>query len=63
LSSEQESDLLADVGTIEEQMKSSKPKWTIIKKSVVSLKEILLTVADTAATAHSTLQLLSMLHH
>lgn len=62
LSSEQESDLLADVGTIEEQMKSSKPKWTIIKESANSLKEILLTVAAVSTVAPNIIHLLNMLH-
>jgi hypothetical protein len=63
LSSEQESDLLADVGTIEEQMKSSKPKWTIIKESIASITEKLQTVAAVSTIAQSALQLLSMMHH
>jgi hypothetical protein len=60
---EQESDLRAEVGTIEAQMKSSKPKWVVIKGSFGSIKEILQAAAAVATTAHGALQLLSMLHH
>jgi len=60
---EQERDVRADMETIEAQMKSSKPKWTVIKESATSSKEILQTVAAVSTAAQSALQLLSMLHH
>lgn len=60
---EQKSDLRAEMETIEAQMKSSKPKWTVIKDSFGSIKEILQAAAAVAATAPGALQLLSMLHH
>lgn len=60
---EQESDLRAEMGTIEAQMKSSKPKWVIIKESFGTIKELLLAAAAVSTTTQGALQLLSMLHH
>ena len=60
---QQESDLRAEMETIEAQMKSSKPKWAVIKDSFGSIKGILQAAAAVAATAPGALQLLSMLHH
>jgi hypothetical protein len=63
LPSEQKSDLLADMETIEAQMKSSKPKWTIIKESAASINGKLQPIATGSAIALQIIQLLSMLHH
>jgi Polymerase beta, Nucleotidyltransferase len=60
---EQESDLRAEMDTIKAQMKSSKPKLTVIKESFGSIKEILQAAGAVATTAPAALQLLSMLHH
>ncbi len=60
---QQESDLRAEMETIEAQMKSSKPKWAVIKASYDSIKGILQVAAAVAATAPGAQQLLSMLHH
>ena len=60
---EQESDLRAEMETIQAQMKSSRPKWTVIKESFGSIKEILQAAAAVATIAPGALQLLSMLHH
>ncbi len=62
LDPEQESDLQAEIGTIDAQMKSSKPKWTIIKESCGTIKEILLTVAVASTVATHVIQLISTLH-
>jgi DNA-binding MarR family transcriptional regulator len=61
--SEQKSDLRADTETIEAQMKSSKPKWTIIKESAASINGKLQPIATGSAIALQIIQLLSMLHH
>jgi len=63
LPSEQKSDLQADVETIEAQMKSSKPKWTIIKESAGSIKGILQPTATVSTIALQIIQLLSTVHH
>jgi hypothetical protein len=63
LQPEQESDLRAEIETIEGQMKSSKPKWAIIKESFSSIMGILQVAATISATAQGALQLSSMLHH
>jgi hypothetical protein len=63
LQPEQESDLRAEIETIEGQMKSSKPKWAIIKESFSSIRGILQVAATISATAQGAVQLLSMLHH
>lgn len=41
LNAEQESDVKADIGTIEAQMKSTKPKTTVVRESLKSIKNIL----------------------
>ena len=58
---EQESDLSAEIETIEAQMKSSKPKREVIKAAYGSIRTILLSAAGGVA-AHFTIQLLSGLH-
>jgi hypothetical protein len=58
---EQESDLRAEVETIEAQMKSSRPKREVIKAAYASIKSILQSAAGGVA-AHIAIQLLSKLH-
>ncbi len=60
---EQKSDLQADAETIEAQMKSSKPKWTIIKESAASINEKLQPIATISTIALQVIQLLTMVHH
>jgi hypothetical protein len=60
---EQESDLRAETETIEAQMKSSKPKWVVIKQSFGAIKGILELAVATGATGNLALELLRALHY
>jgi hypothetical protein len=58
---EEDSDLRAEMETIEAQMKSSKPKRKVVEAAYASIKGILQSAAGGAA-AHIAIQLLSKLH-
>ena len=60
---EQESDLRAETETIEAQMKSSKPKWIVIKQSFGTIKGILELAVATGATGNLAIELLRALHY